>query len=267
MSRWRQRKSLCRSRHISIRRPFGRESSCIRVTSYCTVVGESMHQLTCGASGWASVSMAPEFLFQQHKLLAGLDLVLPSLGRILRPPGSAVTQLRRLHEKACRLAESKAERILHREITRALEQDLLHTLINCLATEDAHGHAAVRRHHSNIMVRFEEWLMTHLESHFHIRELCAAIDVPERTLRACCAEFLGMSPNRYLRLRRLNKVHAALLRADPATTSVSTLATRQGFSQLGRFAVLYRTVFGETPSTTLRRSQPNAYLGASAEIA
>ena len=57
----------------------------------------------------------------------------------------------------------------------------------------------------------------------------------------------------YLILRRLNRVRRALLRADPATATVAEHARRHGFTELGRFAVIYRTVFGESPSTTLRR--------------
>jgi transcriptional regulator GlxA family with amidase domain len=70
----------------------------------------------------------------------------------------------------------------------------------------------------------------------------------------CCTEFLGMSPTRYLLLRRLNMARSALRRADPATASVAEIARLHQFLEPGRFAVTYRTVFGEMPSSTLRRS-------------
>jgi AraC family ethanolamine operon transcriptional activator len=63
-----------------------------------------------------------------------------------------------------------------------------------------------------------------------------------------------MSPSRYLRLRRLNMVRAALQRAKPAPGAIAELAKRYGFSELGRFATCYRETFGEAPSATLRRS-------------
>src|SRR5260370_41111062 len=103
------------------------------------------------------------------------------------------------------------------------------------------------------MVRFEDALAAHADPRLSLHALCSAIDVPERTLRVCCNEFLGMSPTRYHLLRRLNTVRSALQRADPATASVAKIARRCEFSELGRFAATYHTVFGELPSTTLRR--------------
>jgi transcriptional regulator GlxA family with amidase domain len=136
---------------------------------------------------------------------------------------------------------------------------MLHALITCLATDDVDGPTDARRRRWSVMVRFEEMLAAHLESApespLRMADLCAAIGVTERTFRLCCAEILGMGPTRYLRLQRLNRVRAGLQRKDRATASVAELARRYGFSELGRFAAIYRGVFGETPSATLRRSR------------
>ena len=105
------------------------------------------------------------------------------------------------------------------------------------------------------MVRLEEVLAEHPNRSLHMSELCALIGVTDRTLRSCCAEFLGMSPSRYMLLRRLNAVRIALRAADPATASVAEIAGGCGFTELGRFAGAYRTAFGESPSATLRRSR------------
>ena len=55
----------------------------------------------------------------------------------------------------------------------------------------------------------------------------------------------------YVRLRRLNLVHAELQRAVPAAGGAAEIDKQFGFSELGRFAATYRYVFGETPSITL----------------
>ncbi len=63
-----------------------------------------------------------------------------------------------------------------------------------------------------------------------------------------------MGPIRFLSLRRMHLVHRALQQADPSTTTVTRLATDHGFWELGRFAVVYRALFGESPSESLRRA-------------
>src|SRR5208282_4059956 len=110
--------------------------------------------------------------------------------------------------------------------------------------------------HAAVMNRFEETLAAHPDRPLHVPELCMAIGVSERTLRLCCAEFLGMSPARYLRLRHLKLVRRALLKPESATTNVAAVAKRYGFTELGRFASVYRAVYGEAPSATLRLGRP-----------
>ena len=84
-------------------------------------------------------------------------------------------------------------------------------------------------------------------------ELCDRIVVSDRTLRSCCAEFIGMTPGQYVLLRRLKEARRALRDAKPHMVNVAEVARRFGFAELGRFAETYRATFGEAPSTTLQR--------------
>src|SRR5262249_23769523 len=68
-----------------------------------------------------------------------------------------------------------------------------------------------------------------------------------------CQEHLGMSPTRYLWLRRMHLARRALRMGGPTTTTVTEIATSYAFWELGRFAVVYRSLFGGTPSATVRR--------------
>jgi AraC-like DNA-binding protein len=216
--------------------------------------GERMHQRTDGESQWGLISLPPEQLAACAKALTGLKITLPPAGRVLRPSRSAAVRLLRLHSRACRLAETRHELIANPEVARALEQELLHALVNCLTADDANGNLKTRRHHADIMVRFEDALAAHSGPQLNMPALCSDIGVPERTLRVCCTEFLGVSPTRYILLRRLNMARSALRRADLATASVAKIARIHHFLEPGRFAVTYRTIFGEMPSSTLRRS-------------
>jgi transcriptional regulator GlxA family with amidase domain len=166
-------------------------------------------------------------------------------------------RFKRLFREACRLVETGKKLFERPEVARALEQELLHAVVNCLATENEVGDAAkTRHHHAALMVRFEEALTRHIDQKLSMPALCAELGVAERTLRMCCAEFLCVSPIRYLLLQRLNRARAALQRASPSTASVAEVARNNQFLEFGRFAVTYRSVFGESPSTTLQRDPP-----------
>jgi AraC-like DNA-binding protein len=216
--------------------------------------GERSHQRTNGESQWGLISLSHGGLAAYAKVLTGTTIISSPEGRVLRPSHSTAGRLLRLHRKVCRLVETRQELIANPEVARALEQELLQALVDCLAAGDVSGHRKRQRQHADIMIRFEDALASYSEPHLNLRALCSAIDVPERTLRMCSAEVLGMSPTRYHLLRRLNGARSELLNADPETTSVTKIANNHQFIELGRFAVAYRTVFGEMPSATLRRS-------------
>ena len=150
-----------------------------------------------------------------------------------------------------RLAEPGGEPLMGGSSTESLETALLEHLAHCLDHGRILRPSAARRRHHEIMLRFEDLLPVWCERPTQVRDLGRALGVSERTLRACCEEQVGMGPHRYLRLHRLNLVHRALRRSDPATTSVASIARRYGFEELGRFAALYRLTFGQLPSSTL----------------
>lgn len=108
---------------------------------------------------------------------------------------------------------------------------------------------------SAVITRLEELLTANRGRPLHLAEICAATGVSERTLRLCCHKHFGMGPVRYMWLRRMHLARSALMHADPETATVTRIATEHGFLELGRFSVGYRTLFGESPSASLRRAQ------------
>ncbi len=88
-----------------------------------------------------------------------------------------------------------------------------------------------------------------------VAELCAACEVPRRTLNRAFQNALGMGPSTYLRRLRLNHAHRALHRENDRSTTVTDVALELGFWHLGRFAEQYAELFGEAPHDTLRRAQ------------
>jgi AraC-like DNA-binding protein len=228
--------------------------------------GERFHQRTTGPCSWSLVGLAPEYLERFGGALTGKTLSVPAAARILRPAARDTARLRRLHAQACRLAETWPKVLARPEVARALEHGLILAVVTCLGAR-ARDDVAARRHHTKIMVRFEEVLAEHPNRQLPLPELCGLIGSTEGILRSCCMEFLGISPSRYMLLRRLKRVQVALRDADPASASVAEIAGGCGFTELGRFAVAYRIAFGESPSTTLRRSPGSEIFGPIAESA
>jgi AraC-like DNA-binding protein len=221
--------------------------------------GERLHQRTSGANGWGLISVDPEFFASFTKALTGSELIPPGVGRVFRPLRVDAVELRRLHANACRLAETKPKATSHQEVARAIEHDIVCVLVNCLTAGIAHEDTAIRQRNATIMNKFEDALAAKFDRQLTIPKVCRDIGVAERTLRMRCFDVLGMSPNQYIRLRRLNLVHVALRHADPATAKVSEIAAQYGFSEMGRFAGFYRTIFGEMPSVILRRPRPEIH--------
>lgn len=184
--------------------------------------------------------------------IAGCGLTPPKQPLIVTPAPLAATRLQRLHAATGELVETAPEIITHPEAARGLEQALIEALVGCLGEGYEQKSTAAQGQHAIVMRRFRRVLEENTEQPLYILDICNAIKVSDRTLQMCCQEHLGMSPKRYLLRRRMAFVRRALRAAEPDAVTVTDVATRYGFWQLGRFAVEYRRLFGELPSDTLQ---------------
>jgi len=205
-----------------------------------------------GSASWGGMSLPVEDMHAVGAAM-GYDLTPLRDRLIVTPPTAAMAKLQRLHAAAGQLAEDAPEVIAHPEAAGGLEQALIAAMVDCLRGDEVREDVSAKRDHSLIMRRFRRAVEENAEQPIYIPELCAAIGVPERTLRVCCQEQLGMSPKRYLLLRRMNLARRALRNGSPGTTMVTEIATQNGFWQFGRFAGEYKSLFGEAPSATLHR--------------
>jgi AraC-like DNA-binding protein len=215
---------------------------------------DRLYQWTTGGSNIGLISLRIDYLAAQFKALAGREFMLSPGGAILCPSQSAGARLRQLYQRALRLAKWKPSVVSQKVIT-ALESDLLRALVNCLDANALEDDLEPRRRHKAINDRFDDILVARSDRPHRTAKVCAAIGVSERTLRACSAKILGVSAGQYMRVRRLYLARADLRSRDSPATSVASVAQRHGFTELGRFAVEYRTIFGEKPSDTLRRAR------------
>lgn len=111
--------------------------------------------------------------------------------------------------------------------------------------------------HQRILRRALELLDAMRDTPVHVADLCQATATSERTLRNLFTRYLGMSPHRYLMLRRLHAIRRAILHAGPAAT-ISDICACFGVWDFGRFAALYQRYFGELPSQSLRSRKRTA---------
>jgi AraC-like DNA-binding protein len=217
--------------------------------------GEEAFQKSSGPVSFAGMSLPVEDWVRLAATLSGCDLASPTDPMIVTPAPRAMAKLQRLHAAAGALAEYTPEIITYPEAAHGLEQALIEALVECLGEAKVGEDRTARRRHSLIMRRFRGAIEENPDRVLYIPELAAAIGVSNSTLRICCQEQLGMSPNRYLILRRMHLARRALRDSAPGMTTVTEIATRYGFWELGRFAVEYGSLFGEPPSVTLRRAR------------
>jgi AraC-like DNA-binding protein len=222
---------------------------CIMVYS----AGAEHHHRSSASCHWAAMSLGLDDLAATGRAIIGRDLTAPKASELIRPPAALMDRLLRLHAAAGDLAATAPEVIEHPEVAKAIEQELTHAMVRCLTDESSERTYSCQRR-VPIMRRFERMLEANPVKPLYLAEICAAIGVPARTLRQHCWQHLGMSPHRYLLLRRMTLARRALVLADPTTRRVAEIATDHGFWELGRFSVAFRKLFGESPSVTLRRS-------------
>jgi AraC-like DNA-binding protein len=212
-----------------------------------------VHRRSGSNFDYGSISLPTDDLDNAVEAIIGRAFVEKSHHRIVHPHPRLMSRLQTLHRAIVQFAHDAPDVLHLPEVLRALENELIHVMVRCLADGvDVKATTGGRRHDA-IVGRFEEFLASNPDQPLYLTEICAAIGVAERTLRASCETHLGMGPIRFLTLRRMHLTRRALLRADPSASTVTGIVTDHGFWELGRFSVAYRALFGESPSETLRR--------------
>jgi AraC-like DNA-binding protein len=223
--------------------------------------GEAACWRSHAPSEWASMSLPTDSFQEYGATLIGRDVMRQEFLQVLLPPSDALARLHRLHRATVDLAETAPDAVCHPEAVRGLRHHLIQAAFAAIG--GGHSQVSVRECHlQRIMARFEALIEANPDRAMYMTEVCKAVGATERTFRTCCQDYLGMSPIRYLTLRRLHQVHRELRNADArtATVTVTDIATRHGFWELGRFSMSYRELFAELPSTTLHRMPEDCFL-------
>ena len=98
----------------------------------------------------------------------------------------------------------------------------------------------------------EDYLLNHLTNTVSRSKLAEIAGVSVRSLSRAFVQRHGVGPMRFLKERRLEAARMELINARPENAKVSDIALRYGFSELGKFSLLYKSVYNEKPSETLK---------------
>jgi len=216
-------------------------------------------QVACGLDG-TDIDFATPQLEDHWVVLIPQELLADYLGeqtvatlhgqRVLRSEPTLSRRLLALANRAVDLSTGRVWPRLGYHSTKALRADLLEAAAQLVTGGDRERRYSAKRQRHHIFCRAMAYAKN-LRKPISVPELAAAVGVSRRTLERAFAETLGISPYRFLRLHRLNRLHRELRRAHPGERSVTALLSEWGFSELGRTAVEYRRLFGKSPSATL----------------
>jgi AraC-like DNA-binding protein len=136
-------------------------------------------------------------------------------------------------------------------------EPLGHSLLAALLLAAGHQfsddlRAGVRSPTSAAVRNAESYILEHIGEPLTVDGVARQVGLSTRAVQRGFHEQFGMSPKDYIRTRRLERAHADLAMGNPATTSVTQVATRWGFAHLGRFSRDYRQKYGVAPAQTLR---------------
>jgi AraC-like DNA-binding protein len=211
---------------------------------------QSTHMRSAGPCRWGAIWLPAQELARYSKALSGTVFTVSDLTRPWRPPCGSGAQLHRLFCAAIGMARARPGHVTEADAAHGLEQQLIQLLVECLPTKPMMMPPCRAQH---VMGRFEELVRSRLEGDLSLAQISAALNVPERSLRKYCEDHLGLSPMSYARLHRMQQVNRLLREAASPAINVAAAAAHFGFRNPGRFAGVYRELYGELPSRTRRR--------------
>jgi transcriptional regulator GlxA family with amidase domain len=139
------------------------------------------------------------------------------------------------------------------------EETLSNLLAEFIATASDHESPSIncelhRAPAKRALDKAREFIDGHLEKSIRVGALCRYANANLRSLERVFAREIGLSPQQYIKIRRLNAAYRDLLASNPNEGhSVTEIALAHGFSHFGRFSGDYHRHFGEYPSETLKR--------------
>jgi AraC-like DNA-binding protein len=155
------------------------------------------------------------------------------------------------------MANDPGSSFLDENVRAGYEDRILNVLAEMISLKDERLLEEMPRHdqRSNIVKACWRLAGDQQERNLTIEDLCMESGVSVRSLRYAFDEITSNSPSLFLRNHRLHKAQRMLL---GQASAVKEAAYSCGFTEMGRFSIYYRELFGESPSTTLETKKKTA---------
>ena len=103
---------------------------------------------------------------------------------------------------------------------------------------------------AKLISQAEQQMLAHLKKPLTLKQLAQNLGSSSSALSYGFQDLFGVSPMRYLKVRRLHAVRQHLKAREQESCTIANLANQFGFYDKGHFARDYKTMFGELPSQT-----------------
>jgi len=143
---------------------------------------------------------------------------------------------------------------LSTEVSAQIEMQVTEAMLQLTAQQDAREPQFTES--ETVALAIRKQIFTHMDGSFTTAALARQHGISERSLQNAFKSLFGFTPNHFIRLLKLNLVHHELVQSDSSEQTVSRVAQKWGFKHLGRFSSYYAELFGETPSDSLKRTNP-----------
>jgi AraC family ethanolamine operon transcriptional activator len=216
--------------------------------------GTEVHAVTRVASRFIALDLSATAVLAHASGMAGLvdgrlDRTHPVLvGR------EQIQQLITLMMRALKVNQRRPELFAVPAVRRAFSGRVIHELLRCVALRGpdtvgrSRGRPVVSR--NEIISRAVQHIQRSIRGEATIGELTSSARTSQRSLNRAFDEVFGMGPQQYYMIERLHVIRRALREARPGDT-VTLICSRSGVWDLGRFAGMYRKIFGIHPSIEL----------------
>ena len=175
---------------------------------------------------------------------------------IITPDSNALQQLSDYLEELLLLAKTHPDRLTDisqgNSMAHLILEDSLLLLVDVLTSDS--NFIPEKKSRRRKLVKCAETLMRdRINTPITLTDLCQELKTSQRSLYYAFEESFSLPPMQYLKILRLHGVHRALKSANPQTAKVTKIAGNYGFWHMGQFSTDYRIMFGESPSTTLKK--------------